>query len=780
MWNLHYGRRARSGMRLPDATRPRRCVRFWSLSFCVVVALAASGCKTNGLQDIIDDSSTKLAPESRFSGFGPGDTRAPPRSNSRNYGTVMGGGAPRAGQVFSGIAPDRISFNDQDQSTGTVGTAAVASPVTPSSDGRSYQLNFENTDVTAVSKAILGDIMNVNYMIDPRVTGQINLASAQPIPRGSLITLLETSLLTINATLNRDGPIYRISPVADARGLTNIGFQSVADGFGTTVIAARYIPVANLAKILDGLGGRTGTVKVEPGANMLMIQGTAAERKALLGAAAMIDVDWMRTKSVAILPVEHAAPETVIAEINRILGTGEGGLSQNVVQLQPISRLNAVLAVSSRRDAIDHVTKWVMRLDEADQRAAGVKAYRLKSAQAKTVAAMLNRMFGGRQQSASGQSDMDQLEPGQDGQDTPGLEKAPLAQTAQASGPANATNASGTGTANTSSLIKTSLSDGGAPKTATADDGSGLDTRSSRPGSGKVRVTADINNNALFVETSPQTYRIVERAIREMDRFPTQVSIEVTIAEITLTSELQYGVQFFLKNGKFSFGLGGASGVPLRTSYPGFNLISGALQDPQIVLDALASHTSVKVLSSPSLVVVDRQPAVLQVGDQIPILTRQLTSNEGTATANSVDLKDTGIILNVLPRVNANGIVTLNVEQQISNVTSTQPETLTPTLSQRRVKSVISVASGQTVLLAGLITDGQRIERSGLPGVSEIKLLNDLLASHDRKSTRTELIIFIKPKIIASGQDAERVTEEFLGRMRSIETRRGVVVHSKY
>ncbi|WP_371425227.1 type II secretion system secretin GspD [Tardiphaga sp.] len=748
-----------------------------AIGLLVTIAFIAAGCTTTDLQDVIDDSGKKFAPDSRFSGFGLGDTAAPPVVRSRGYGTVAGSSAARAGQVFTGTAPDRVSINESGRSSETVGTV---SPVAPSSDGRSYQLNFENTDVAAVSKAILGDIMNANYMIDPRVTGQINLASSQPIPRSSLIALLEASLLTINATLNKDGAIYRISPITDARGLLNVGFQSVTDGYGTTVIAARYMPAANLAKVLDGLGGRTGTVRVEPGANLLMIQGTTAERRALLGAAAMVDVDWMRTKSVAILPVEHAAPETVIAEINRILGTGEGGLSQNVVQLQPIGRLNAVLAVSSRRDAIDHVTKWVMRLDEADQNAAGVKVYRLKYAQAKTVAAMLNRMFGGRQASTSGQGDADQLEPGMDGQDNLGSEKIATAQLAQANGSATPTTASGGGTANAPNVIKTALTDGSPQRTAGADDNGGFEPRSGRSGNGKVRVTPDISNNALFIETSPQTYQMVERAIREMDRFPTQVSIEVTIAEITLTSELQYGVQFFLKNGQFSAGLGGASGVPLQTTYPGLNLVSGALQDPQIVLDALSKFTSVKVLSSPSLVVVDRQPAVLQVGDQVPILTRQLTSSEGTATVNSVDLKDTGIILNVLPRVNANGIVTLNVEQQISNVASAQPETLTPTLSQRRVKSVISVASGQTVLLAGLITDGHNIDRSGLPVVSEIKILNDLLSSHDRKATRTELIIFIKPRIIASGQDAQRVTEEFLGRMRSIEAGRGVVVRSRY
>uniref|UniRef100_Q07N78 General secretion pathway protein D n=1 Tax=Rhodopseudomonas palustris (strain BisA53) TaxID=316055 RepID=Q07N78_RHOP5 len=764
----------RTAVIVPTVTtrRVRRAI-YCAVSFVALLVLA--GCTTTALQEVIDDTDQKFAPASRFPGFGVGDSMARAPAPSRGYGPVSDG-TTKPGQVFSGTAPDRVSST---AATGSTETAAAGGAIIPSNDGRSYQLNFEATDVAAVGKAILGDILNANYLIDSRVSGQINLTSSQAVPRSSLIPLLETALLSINATLSRDGTIYRISPVAEPRSLGNIGFQAATDGYGTTVIPARYVPAANLAKILDGLGGRSGTVKVEPTSNLLMIQGTAAERRALLGAAAMVDVDWMRTKSVAILPIEHAAPETVIAELNKILGTGEGGLSQNVVVLQPISRLNAVLAVSSRRDAIDHVTKWVLRLDAADDNAAGVKVYRLKYAQAKTVAATLNRMFGVRT-GGTGQADADQLEPGQDNTDGTNGEKVATAQPATTSGSTAPTPASNAGGVSSTNLVKTSFgADSSAGQKPTgADDATSTDSRSGR--SGKVRVTPDVTNNVLFVETTPQTYAVVERAIREMDRFPTQVNIEVTIAEITLTSELQYGVQFFLKSGNFSAGLGGASGIPLRTSYPGLNLVSGALLDPQVVLDALAQFTSVKVLSSPSLVVLDRQPAVLQVGDQIPILTRQLTSAESTATVSNVDLKDTGIILNVLPRVNANGLVTLNVEQQISNVVSTQPDTLTPTISQRRVKSVISVSSGQTVLLAGLITDGQNINRNGLPVVSQIKVLSDLLSSHDRTASRTELIIFIRPKIIASGQDAQHVTEEFLGRMRSITSGAGGIVSSKY
>ena len=175
-----------------------------------------------------------------------------------------------------------------------------------------------------------------------------------------------------------------------------------------------------------------------------------------------------------------------------------------------------------------------------------------------------------------------------------------------------------------------------------------------------------------------------------------------------------------------------------------------------MLLSALQSITTVKVLSSPSLVVLDRHPAFLQVGDQVPVLTASAVS-VATASApvvNTVDYKDTGIILSVLPSVNANGVVTLDVDQQISSIGNTDTQTLTPTISQRRVRSSVAVANGQTVMLAGLISDQQNSTRSGIPGLVQFKFLGDLLSSHDATGARTELIVFLKPQIISNAADA--------------------------
>ena len=754
------------------------CGRFRVVTVVLGSTLLLTGCAIQEASDLLERSPRDAVRPAAFPGLAPGDLTARPQGPRFSYGTVSGR-PEHDSRIYPGT--DSPAALASAAASSSVETVASVSEAIPGSTGRSYQLNFEATDVATVCRTILGEILRVNYLVDPRVTGQVNLSSTRAVPRESLTGLLEASLASINASLVRDGALYRVVPTSDPRGLGNVAYHSAEEGFGTTVIPIKYVPAATIAKVLEGLGTRAGSIKLESATNLVLVQGSAAERRAVVDAATLVDVDWMRTRSVAILPVEHASPETIISEINRILDTGEGGLSQNAVQLQPISRLHAVLAVSRRRDVIDHVTRWVMRLDAADYAAAGMKLYRLKFAQAKTVAATLSAMFSDRQSSTSGQSDGDQLEPGLESMEMSSPAKSGSSASsnstssgtqpsAQSSGATSSTSGSAT---SSNSIVKAAFGDLSSQKPTTTDENS-----SSRPGRyGRVRVTPDITNNALFIEASPQTYRIVERAIREMDRFPTQVNIEVTIAEVTLSDELNYGVQVFLTKGKFSAGLGGLQGVPLQTTYPGLNLLQGALSNPQIVLDALSRLTSVRVLSSPSLVVTDRQPAVLQVGDQVPILTRQAQSvdNVNAPVVNSVDLKDTGIILNVLPRVNANGMVTLNVEQQISSVagsngSNTSTVSLTPTISQRRVRSTISVSSGQTVLLAGLITDNNNTTRSGVPGLTQVKFLNDLLASHDTTSSRTELIIFIKPQIIGGPEDAQHVSEEFRERMQSIET----------
>jgi general secretion pathway protein D len=215
-----------------------------------------------------------------------------------------------------------------------------------------------------------------------------------------------------------------------------------------------------------------------------------------------------------------------------------------------------------------------------------------------------------------------------------------------------------------------------------------------------------------------------------------------------------------------------SAAIPFLTrAFPGFNLLIGSAANPQIILDALHAVTDVKVLSNPSLVVINNQLATLTVGNEIPVSTGTgSVLNAATTTSNtvinSIDYRNTGIILRVVPRVSVNGNVQLEIEQEISQVAAGSVNSLTPTVSVRRVKSSVSVASGQTVLLAGLIQEQSELDRSGIPILDSLPKIGDAFSHQTKTITRTELIIFIRPQIIRDAVDAHFVAEELRTKLR--------------
>ena len=288
-----------------------------------------------------------------------------------------------------------------------------------------------------------------------------------------------------------------------------------------------------------------------------------------------------------------------------------------------------------------------------------------------------------------------------------------------------------------------------------------------------MRITPDIPNNAILIYAGEEMSQTIERAIMQLDRPKLQVAIDVTIAEVTLNDELTYGVQFFFQNHYGSLGNSTGSTSAVSSALPGFNFIVGNQVSPQVILSALHQYTTVKILSNPSLVVVDNQVATLEVGDQVPVSTGSATVlSSNNAVVNTIDYKNTGIILRVQPRVNSNGSVLLDVEQEISSIpnssssSSSTATTLTPTISTRKVKSELSVANDQTVLLAGLISDQLSNTGSGVPVLDQIPVVGAAFANKDKQLQRTELVLFIRPQIIRNGADAATVASELRAKMR--------------
>ncbi len=672
--------------------------------------------------------------------------------------------------------------------------AATDSGADTAGDG--YDLNFENAPVTTVAKVILGDILGVGYIIDPRVQGTITLASGRAVSRADVLFVLENALRMSNVAMVRDRNGYRLIPAADA---TGSGFvdtdEATRAGYGISVVPLRYVSAQAMLKLLDGFGIKPNAVRVDNARNLVIIQGNGPERRAAVDTMLSFDGDWMRGQSVGVFPIRNSTPEPIISEIEKIMDTGEGGLSQNLIKFQPVARLNAILVVSRKPEYLKTVATWIKRLDESDTSGVNLKVYRLHYGSAKQIAALLNEILVGRG-SGGLDSAQSQVAPGA------GLSVAssggPLAalsaQPPTALGQAGAAGGLG-GAATGQSAAARPAGGGGAAGTAgndlsAAGSGGAFGARGSGDAAqANIRITPDIVNNSILVYASQETQRIVEQTLRQIDRPLMQVAIDATVAEVTLNDTLSYGVQYYLAGTQLGgtntpsnttsgtgtstatntgqlFSTAGSSAL-LTAVAPGLNLVLGPSNMPNLILSALHSVTDVKVLSNPSLVVLDNQVATLQVGDQVPITTgtaNVLTANN--TVVSTIDYRNTGIILRVQPRVSANGNVIIDIEQESSSVTPGSASSLTPTISDRHVKSSVSVASGQTVLLAGLISDETDRTRQGIPVLDKIPGIGDLFSQQSATKVRTELIIFIRPTIIRDAVDAHMVAEELRSKLR--------------
>ncbi|MCP3384636.1 type II secretion system secretin GspD [Bradyrhizobium sp. CCGUVB4N] len=660
--------------------------------------------------------------------------------------------------------------------------------------GSGYDLNFENAPVATVAKVILGDVLNVGYTIDPRVQGTVTLASVRPVPKADAIYVLENALRMSGVALVRDRTGYRLLPAPEAGPGGIDRSASTEAGQGITVVPLRYTSAQNIFKLLDAFGVKASTMRPDNSRNTLIVSGSGTDRATAVDTILSFDADWMRGQSVGIFPVRNSAPEPVISEIEKIMDSGEGGMGQNVIKLQPIARLNSILVVSQKPEYLKRAQTWIARLDRSDTDGVNLKSYPLRYGNSKVVVALLNDMLFN--QSSASNSSLDSAS----SQVAPG---------------AGLTTSTSTNPIASLSALPTAASGAATPVTGPA--GSALGARAapaavatpaqdnnnfgSPNGNGaksgvngilqNVRITADVTNNAVLVYANQDAQRIVEQTIRQIDRPQRQIAIEATIAEVTLNDQLNYGVQFFLASQKGSVSnvisgvsnaatvgsgaveaasnaVNAASGALLGRVLPGFNFLIGSENSPRVILDALHGVTDVKVLSNPSLVVLDNQAATLQVGDQVPFSTGTATVLTANNTVvNTIDYKNTGIILRVLPRANANGNVVLDIEQEISSVAAGSANSLTPTISQRRVKSSIAVTSGQTVLLAGLISETENKQRQGIPVLDSIPGVGDAFSHQTTARARTELILFIRPTVIKDGVDAHVIAEEMRSKMNS-------------
>jgi general secretion pathway protein D len=649
-----------------------------------------------------------------------------------------------------------------------------------SSGSSGYELNFSDAELSELAKVIFRDTLNVPYVFDSRVQGRVTVSTGGPVSRNELLAVLEAVLEMNKASLISDGTLYRIVPEAErvTRSVSIFDYAKergeIGPGYGVAILALKYVSSETMMRMLESLAANKDTLRASVYNNLLIIRGSASERETLVDLALTFDVDWMVGQSSAIFTLANASPEEVVKELQQVFQAEQQG--KGLVRFQVIRRLNAILVLTPKSEVLTEVEAWVMRLDRGGAEAEGYYVYRVENGRAKDLAELLTASFGGGTGAVGRAAEEREVAPTDSASTLSSF--SGIGSSGSGSAEASSGAASGGGGGGVSSFAAGRLGAADAARDAGTSETSPTPASPGDEQSG-IRITADERNNTLLIKASGRKYREILGVLRKIDRPPLQVLINATIAEVTLSDSLSYGVQFFLQKNK---GLDGALGfangdsINISPTVPGLNFIVGAVAtNPKIILDALAQETAVRVVSSPSIVVLHNQPATLQVGDEVPVSTRSATSltTDTPVIVNEIQFKNTGVILKVTPRINSNGLVTMEIEQEISAVArNVGGDSLTPAISQRRITSTIAVQSGQMVVLGGLISEQMDQSKNRVPVIGKIPYLGDVLgAKTDTGAARTELVIFLRPSVIRDAVDASNVAEAVRASMQSLAPR---------
>jgi len=664
--------------------------------------------------------------------------------------------------------------------------------------GDAVSLNFENAPLGEVIHALLGDLLKLNYTIDQGADVTVSLRTQKPLPRAQVLDVLDTLLLPHGLTLVRDpAGVYHVTARDGVKGglpVIGAGQEKLLPGAGVLIAPLKYIGAAEMAKVLEPLAPEGALVRVDTVRNLLVLQGSKAQLEGWMQIIDTFDVDFLAGLSVGVFPLEHASVSEVKDAVALMLGQqalvggadAKGGAAvgaaapggnapggaeasplSGLVKVLPIERLNALLVVTSRRHYLDLVRDWLSRLDRPadNELEPRLFVYPVQNASAVHLAELLNGLFGAAGQGGAAKTSGV----------APGLAPTRI-------GGAGSSMASTLGGTTPSSTSSSSASSSGSTTptlgaqamqpSATAPGRDAAQTSVSQL-EGNVRVVADEKRNALIIRAPRKEYRRIEAALRELDKAQTQVLIEASIVEVTLTDSLKYGLEWYLQNG-LGDGRTGTAQLNMRASgnigptQPGFSYtVTNSAGVVRAALNALADKSLLRVLSNPSLLVLDNHTATIQVGQQQPIKNATTVSSQDLVT-ESITYKDTGVMLSVTPSVNAGGLVTMDIVQQVTDVGDVDAATGQRSFMNRQIQSRIAVRSGESIVLGGLIRDNESNGRSGVPVLSNLPVIGALFSTTNDTRQRTELLVLLTPRALENDDALRQASQEMRERMRGI------------
>ncbi|MDH3531377.1 MAG: type II secretion system secretin GspD [Gammaproteobacteria bacterium] len=622
-------------------------------------------------------------------------------------------------------------------------------------DGDGVTLNFEQASLPEFMRVVFETILKENYLIDPSVSGSVTLHTTRPVKQDAVLPIVEAVLEQNGAALIRDKGIFKVIPLGDAAGASGspaVGryASSRRKGYGTQVVPLEHVSASEIEKILGPFVPEGSSLSVDKTRNVLILSGPKYRLNDLLATVRTFDVDWLKGMSFAMFRLDYADAVSVVAELETIIDSAGDSPLAGIVRVLPIERLNGILVITHRPDHIVAIQNLIEQFDWGLEGASGRRlyVYELENGKAENIAGVLQQIFGQKElEYATGNTLA-----------VPDAASGVFRRAEAVSRPPPAPGQSSAASIGRTVPATSPLTPNGGETT------DGIEAESQ----GDVTIIADQDNNAILVMATQQDYRAIESAIRRLDVAPRQVLIEATIAEVTLSDTLTYGVRWFIENSDNAVGFNAP--VPSEASGEGLAFaFFDESSDLKAFFDVLATESSVKFLSTPQVMVLDNQTANIRVGDQIPVTTRssQSTSNPDAPIVTEVQFRDTGTLLTVTPRINAGGQITMDISQEVS-LPGTEPALGgggNVSIAQRTINSSVIVQSGQTVVLGGLILETTSDGKSGIPVLMDIPLLGKLFSTKSEDVFRTELIITVSPRVIEDQREMQKVTEELRARM---------------
>jgi general secretion pathway protein D len=709
--------------------------------------------------------------------------RAPPRAAQPEPVTAPNGPAAEAAPLAppgpSSAAAEARPGPILERGTGEFFNPTVARRAPGRGESGEVTFNFENTPIQAVVKSVLGDLLQESYVIAPGVQGNVTFSTAKPISLDQARAVLETLLAWNNLAMIYGDGRYTILPSAQAipgNLVPRTGPVSAQRGFEVRVVPLRYIAPTEMQKVLQPYVRQGAIVQADNARNLIVLAGSSVEMRNYLETIELFDVDWLRGMSIGMFPLERVEVKTVLPDLEKIFGEGGQTPLAGMFRFLPIERTNSILVITPQPEYLERAREWIARLDRGGNEAGTqLYVYYVKNVKAKDLAGNLSDIFGG---GGSGGGSGARSE-ASIGAVVPGVESVEIKSLNEGRGPDRQPPANPLATA-----------------PAAPTGGSGI----SIVGGDDIRITAIEESNALLIRATPSQYDSILAAIRRLDIEPLQVHIEAQVVQVNLTGNLEFGVRWFFENAS-----SGDAAFAFRRNIRGFgsenprrqnvwNSFSGTAgqeglnwtflaTSAEALIKTLESQSRVQVLSAPSVLVLNNKQASVNVGTQIPVVSSFI--NPGTGIVNPgqpgqppqpitgfgqsfVQFRDTGLILNVTPRVNPGGLVYLEIKQEESNIAGAPDPTGNVPIARRVIETEVAVQSGETLVLGGLIKEDRNTGQDGVPGLMRVPVLGRLFGRSTTGSVRQELLVLLRPTVIASADEARSLTDEYRIRFENV------------